>query len=245
MSQRLLEPPLSLLDGAALLLDFDGTLVELAETPDAIQFPAELPALVARLSLRMNGRVAIVSGRSLRDLERHLGPLPIALAGSHGVEMRIGGEVERSCLPEGLSPAREAVARFAAEDPRLLVEDKPGTVALHFRGAPDREADSAAFADALAVRHGLRVQPGNMVVELLPPGVDKGKALERLMAEPSFAGARPWFMGDDLTDEHAFAAAARAGGGGILVGPERETAAAWRLADVPAARRWLTEAAGG
>jgi trehalose 6-phosphate phosphatase len=245
MRQRLLEPPLSLLDGAALLLDFDGTLVELAETPDAIRIPVELPALIARLSVRLDGRVAIVSGRSLEDLERHAGPLPVAFAGSHGVEIRMGGEVERSRLPAGLSPARDALARFAAEDPRLLVEDKPGTVALHFRGAPDREADSAALAADLARRHGLRVQAGKMVVELLPEGVDKGKALERLMAEPPFAGARPWFMGDDLTDEHAFAAAARAGGGGILVGPERETAAAWRLADVRAASRWLTEAAGG
>src|SRR3954471_14725478 len=243
MSQRLLEPPVSLLDGAALLLDFDGTLVELAETPDAIRIPAELPALIARLSQRLDGRVAIVSGRSLADLERHAGPLPVAFAGSHGVEIRIGGEVERSGVPPSLSRAREALARFAAEDPRLLVEDKPGTVALHFRRAPDREADSAALAGELAVRHGLRVQAGKMVVELLPAGVDKGTALERLMADPPFAGSRPWFMGDDLTDEHAFSAAARAGGGGILVGPARETAAAWRLADVTAARRWLTEAA--
>jgi trehalose 6-phosphate phosphatase len=245
MSQRLLEPPLSILDGAALLLDFDGTLVELAETPDAIRIPLELPALIAQLSLRLDGRVAIVSGRSLEDLERHAGPWPVAFAGSHGVEIRISGDVERSALPDGLAEAREALARFAADDPRLLVEDKPGTIALHFRRAPDREADSAALAENLAARHGLRVQPGKMVVELLPPGVDKGTALERLMAEPPFAGARPWFMGDDLTDEHAFAAAARAGGGGIMVGPERETAAAWRLADVRAAARWLTEAACG
>jgi trehalose 6-phosphate phosphatase len=245
MSQRLLEPPLSLLDGAALLLDFDGTLVELAETPNAIRIPAGLPALIAKLSLRLDGRVAIVSGRSLEDLERHVGALPVAFAGSHGAEIRMGEAIERSRAPAGLAPAREALARFASEDPRLLVEDKPGTVALHFRGAPDRAADSAALAAELAVRHGLRVQPGNMVVELLPAGVDKGKALERLMAEPSFAGARPWFMGDDLTDEHAFAAAAKAGGGGILVGSARDTAAAWRLADVRAASRWLTEAAGG
>jgi trehalose 6-phosphate phosphatase len=243
MSQRLLEPPLSLLDGAALLLDFDGTLVELAETPDAIRIPAELPALIARLSLRLDGRVAIVSGRSLDDLERHAGPLPVAFAGSHGSEIRRGGEIERSGVPPSLSRAREALERFAAGDSRLLVEDKPGTVALHFRGAPDREADSAALAEELAIRHGLRVQPGKMVFELLPEGVDKGKALERLMAEPPFAGALPWFIGDDLTDEHAFAAAARAGGGGILVGSMRETAAVWRLPDVAAARRWLTEAA--
>jgi trehalose 6-phosphate phosphatase len=245
MAQRLLEPPLSILDRAALLLDFDGTLVELAETPDAIEIPLGLPALIARLSSRLNGRVAIISGRSLEDLESHVGPLPVAVAGSHGVEIRIDGEVERSGAPPSLAHAREALARFAADDPRLLVEDKVGTVALHFRRAPDREADSAALADLLAARHGLRVQPGKMVVELVPEGIDKGTALERLMAQPPFAGASPWFVGDDLTDEHGFAAAARAGGGGILVGPERETAAGWRLADVAAARRWLEEAANG
>jgi trehalose 6-phosphate phosphatase len=243
MAQRLLEPPLSILDGAALLLDFDGTLVDLAETPDAIEIPLGLPALIARLSSRLNGRVAIISGRSLEDLESHVGSLPVAVAGSHGVEIRVGGAVERSDATPSLAQAREALARFAAEDPRLLVEAKVGTVALHFRRAPDREADSAALAGALAARHGLRVQPGKMVVELVPEGVDKGTALERLMAQPPFAGASPWFIGDDLTDEHAFVAAARAGGGGILVGPARATAAAWRLADVAAARRWLTEAA--
>jgi trehalose 6-phosphate phosphatase len=243
MAQRLLEPPISILEGAALLLDFDGTLVELAETPDAIEIPLGLPALIARLSSRLDGRVAIISGRSLEDLESHVGSLPVAVAGSHGVEIRVGGEVERSGAPPSLDEAREALARFAADDPRLLVEDKVGTVALHFRRAPDREADSAALADSLAARHGLRVQPGKMVVELVPEGIDKGTALERLMAQPPFAGASPWFIGDDLTDEHAFAAAARAGGGGILVGPERETAADWGLADVAAARRWLTEAA--
>src|SRR4051794_23319138 len=180
MSQRLLQPPLSLLDGAALMLDFDGTLVELAETPDAIRIPEELPSLIARLSRRLDGRVAILSGRSLQDLEAHVGPLPVAFAGSHGVEIRVGGAVERSDEPDGLTEAREALSRFAAADPRLLVEEKPGTVALHYRRAPDREEDSAVLAAELAARHGLRLQPGKMVVELVPPDVDKGKALERL-----------------------------------------------------------------
>jgi trehalose 6-phosphate phosphatase len=245
MRHPLLEPPPCLPEDGALLLDFDGTLVDLAETPDAIRIPAELPDLIERLSRRLEGRVAIVTGRSLADLERHLGPLPISLAGSHGVEIRAGGVVQAPAVPAGLAGAKDALARFAADDPRLLVEAKPASVALHFRRAPERAAESGALAGEVAARHGLQVQPGKMVVELLPAGVDKGSAVERLMAEPLFAGARPWFMGDDLTDEHGFAAAARAGGGGILVGPERPTAAAWRLPDVAAARRWLTEAADG
>src|SRR4051812_49724510 len=159
MSQRLLEPPLSLLQEGALLLDFDGTLVELAETPDAIRIPAELPGLIERLSRRVAGRVAIVTGRSLAALERHLGPLPIALAGSHGVEIRAGGAVQAPVVPAGLAGAREALARFAADDPRLLVEGKPGSVALHYRRAPDRAAESAALAGEVAARHGLEVQP--------------------------------------------------------------------------------------
>lgn len=245
MADPLPPPPLDLLDGAALFLDFDGTLVELAETPDAISVPDHLHPLLDRLAARLGGALAIVSGRSIGDLEQHLGPLPIAVSGSHGLELRTAdGHLGPVPAPASLDTARDAIRRFAAGDAGLIVEDKPASVALHYRGAPAQAADAVALAGALAERTGLTVQAGKMVVELRPAGADKGDALRRLMAEPAFANKRPVFVGDDLTDEHAFAAAAEMGGAGILAGPPRETAAAWRLDDVAAVAAWLMAVTG-
>ena len=236
-------PPLTLLRGAALFLDFDGTLVELAETPDRIEVPGDLHLLLERLVLVLEGRLAIVSGRAIEALDRHLGGPAVALSGSHGVELRLAdGTKLPLAVPAGVDRARAAVEAFAASDPRLLVEHKPAGVALHFRQAAEREAEVAALAAEVAERTGLAVQQGKMVAELRPPGADKGDAVRAFMMEPPFIGARPLFVGDDLTDEHGFAAAAALGGDGILVGPPRDSAARWRLDDVPAVARWLEDA---
>jgi trehalose 6-phosphate phosphatase len=144
-----------------------------------------------------------------------------------------------------LTPARERVHRLAGEAPGLLVEDKPFSVAIHYRQAPHEQARVAQAMAELARSTGLTLQQGKMVIEIRPPGADKGDAVRAFMAEPDFAGARPLFVGDDLTDEHGFAAAAAMGGAGILVGPARDTAARWRLPDVPSVIRWLDEAAAG
>jgi trehalose 6-phosphate phosphatase len=246
MAEPLRPPPPDLLTGAALFLDFDGTLVELADSPGAIQVPAGLRPLLERLAVRLGGRLAVVSGRAIGDLDRHLGRCAIAVSGSHGLELRYAdGEDVPVAAPAALQPARAELAAFAAADPRLLLEDKPASVALHFRRAPERAEEAEALAAELATRTGLTLQPGKMVVELRPHGADKGDALRRLMREPPFAGARPLFVGDDLTDEHAFEAAAQLGGAGILVGPARGTAATWRLDDVAAVGAWLTEASRG
>jgi len=244
MADDIPPPPLSLLDGAALFLDFDGTLVELAEAPDAIEVPGELSGLLERLAARLGGRLAIVSGRALGDLDRHVRCGGVAMSGSHGLELRLAdGTTLPVARPAGLDAARAEVGRFAEAGDGLIVEDKPASVALHFRQAPEREGEVAAFAAALAAQTGLIVQQGKMVAELRPAGADKGDALRSLMREPAFAGARPLFMGDDLTDEHAFAAAAELGGAGVLVGPPRETAARYRLAGVAAVAEWLRAAA--
>jgi trehalose 6-phosphate phosphatase len=241
-----LPPPLSRLAPAALFLDFDGTLVELADAPDAIAVPDGLKPLLDRLAGRLEGRLAIVSGRSVDDLRRHLGGSAAVLSGSHGAELRYAdGRRVPVSAPPGLAAAREAVRRFAADSGGLLVEDKPTGVALHYRQAPERERSVTAFLAHLARRSGLALQPGKMVAELRPQGTDKGAALRRLMAEPPFAGARPVFVGDDLTDEHAFEAAAALGGAGVLVGPPRATAAKWRLDGVAEVTGWLEESAGG
>ncbi|HEY0044436.1 MAG TPA: trehalose-phosphatase [Allosphingosinicella sp.] len=238
-------PPLDELAPAALFLDFDGTLVELADTPDAITVPDRLHTLLEGLSKRLDGRLAIVSGRAIEALDRHLRRPAIALSGSHGAELRLAdGTVLPLAVPEGVDRVRAEVEALAAADPRLIVEHKPAGVALHFRQAPERESELCAKAGELAERTGLAIQNGKMVVELRPHGADKGEALRRLMMEPPFAGTRPLFVGDDLTDEHAFAAAAALGGSGILVGPARDSAARWRLDDVASALRWLEPKSG-
>ncbi len=244
MADRLPPPPPELLDGAALFLDFDGTLVELAQTPDAIRVPGDLPDLLHALAARLGGRLAIVSGRSLGDLDRHVACDGIAMSGSHGLELRLADGRVRALASNGeLEGARARIRRFAADVEGLLVEEKPASIALHYRLAPERGGEVLRLMDALAAETGLVVQLGKMVAELRPPGGDKGDAVETLMREPGFAGARPLFMGDDLTDEHAFAAAAAMGGAGILVGEARETAARYRLESVAAVAAWLKAAA--
>lgn len=239
-------PPLSRLAPAALFLDFDGTLVELAEAPGAITVPAGLGPLLDRLSERLDGRLAIVSGRAVDDLRRHLGASAVALSGSHGAELHYAdGRSIPVSPPPGLAAARESIRRFAAGGEGLLVEDKPAGVALHYRLAPERAEEADAFVEALAERSGLALQRGKMVAELRPEGSDKGAALLRLMGEPPFAGARPVFVGDDLTDEDAFRTAASLGGEGILVGPARPSAARWRLNGVTDVTAWLEAAARG
>ena len=243
---RLTPPPPDLLDDAALFLDFDGTLVDLAATPDSSRVSPRLGPLLDRLRRRLAGRLAIISGRSLADLERHIPLSGIAFSGSHGLELQLadGSRLPLS-LPIGLDDVRERVHRFADRDPGLLVEEKPAGIALHYRQAPAESQRAVGFMEDLAARRGWSVQRGNMVVELRPEGATKGDALRAFMTEPEFRAARPVFVGDDLTDEHAFAAAAELGGAGVLVGPFRKTAARYRLDSVAEVDKWLRKTAQG
>jgi trehalose 6-phosphate phosphatase len=244
MPSALNSPPLSLLDGAALFLDFDGTLVELAETPDAIQVTSNLKLLLNRLRHRLGGRLAIISGRSLADLDRHLPAAGIAFSGSHGLEVKLAdGTALPLSVPLGLDDIRAAVRSFAANHKGLIPEEKPAGIALHYRRVPEAKMEAKAFIEALAEEHGLSVQHGSMVAELMANGATKGDAVRAFMSEPAFAGARPLFVGDDLTDEHGFAAAVELGGAGVLVGPERKTAAGYKLPSVAAVAEWLERAA--
>lgn len=238
-------PPFApLLASASLFLDFDGTLVELAERPDAVMVDSGLHDLLGGLAEKLDGRLAIVSGRSIAQLDEFLGPLTAALAGSHGVERRWpGGEIICPPPPQTLGLVTEAVRRFVAARPGAVLEEKSHGVGLHYRAVPEIEADAHRFAAHLAVEHGLALQIGKMMVELKPEG-DKGQAIAALLAEPRMAGTSPVFLGDDLTDEAGFAIVEQRGGLGVLVGPERATAASRRLIDVAAVRRWLAEGLG-
>lgn len=218
--------------------------MELAETPDAIVVGEALPALLRTLSYRLGGRIAIVSGRAVSDLERHLDCAGIAVSGSHGVELRMPGvSVPVMAASVDLDHVRAAVERFAGDVPGLVVEEKPAGIAVHYRQAPEEADNVERFMSDLSVQAGMALQRGKMVAELRPAGIDKGAAVRALMAGAPFAGARPLFIGDDVTDEHGFEAAAASGGAGILVGPPRATAASYRLDDVSAVAAWLEGAA--
>jgi trehalose 6-phosphate phosphatase len=236
-------PPLSSLLPASLFLDFDGTLVDLADAPDAIDVAPALTPRLGRLSRRLGGRLAVVSGRAVADLQRHLGECAFILSGSHGAELRYpDGTCVPVAAPEGLAAARDEIRRFAESRPGLLIEEKPAGIALHFRQAPDRGTEAEPLFSRLAAETGLNLLRGKMVLELRPSGSDKGAAVRRLMGEPPFAGTRPLFVGDDVTDEDAFEAAAALRGAGILVGAARDTAAKWRLSGVRDVALWLDAA---
>lgn len=222
----------------SLFLDFDGTLVSLAGHPDHIVVPDRLAGLFADLSGRLGGRLALVSGRSIADLESHCGPLGIACAGSHGGERRLaGGEpISRS----GVIPVavQHELAQFA-RDAGLVHEVKTLGTALHWRSDPEWEERAQAFVDDLADRHGLAVKRGKCVAEIVAPGIDKGRAVAALMAEAPFAGSRPVFIGDDVTDEDGFAACEELGGFGIAVGERVSPTARYALADPDDVLAWL------
>jgi trehalose 6-phosphate phosphatase len=236
-------PPPQLLENASLFLDFDGTLVDLADRPDAVHVPPGLHDLLGALGRRLSGRLAIVSGRGARDVADQLGQPPCLIVGSHGAEFRDAtGRITAPLRSPTLEEAVLAVRAFADGKQGLLVEDKPQGVALHYRLAPARQDECDAFAQDLARRTGLYLQTGKMMVELRMGGADKGIALNRLMGQTAMRGTRPVFLGDDDTDETAFRAARALGGAGILVGPVRVTAALWRLPDVAHVHDWLAEA---
>lgn len=238
-------PPAPPLDPArhALFLDFDGTLAPIAPRPEAVRIDPELNARLARLSARLGGRLAVISGRTVADIDRLLGGSVQAIAGVHGLERRgHEGRLVQAPPAPGLAEARAALERFVAERPGTLLEDKSAALALHYRLAPEAAAEARTLAAETARRCGLNLQLGDMVAELKTPGADKGAAVRALMSEPPFAGAVPVFVGDDLTDEHGFEAARELGGFGVLVAAERETAATCRLADVGAVHAWLAAA---
>lgn len=229
-------------DGWAFFLDFDGTLVEIADTPDGVVVPRDLAAELTRVAARADGALAVVSGRTVATLGRLLAPAQLAAAGVHGAELRLpDGERLASGAPD-LTRVRAGLEDFAVAHPGVLVEDKGVAVALHYRRAPHVAAAAIAAAEAAARdSHGaLEVQHGKMVVEVRPAGADKGRALGTFMMHAPFAGRRPIAIGDDVTDEAMFATARTFGGMAVRVGPANEpTAASLHIADPAALRAWL------
>ena len=236
-------PPVSEWEKPSLFLDFDGTLVAIADHPQAIEVAAILPGLLARLNEALCGRLAIVSGRAIADLDRFLAIPSLTMAGSHGGELRTGGSAAIEALADPVPPIIEQSLRdLAARHGDLLVETKPFSIAIHYRTRPEAGPEILDYATRLAASAGLVLKPGKMVAELAMPGIDKGRAVGTFLQMPAFKGSRPVFVGDDITDEDAFRSVLDHEGGGVLVGPERETAALWRLNAVSDVHHWLEAA---
>ncbi len=220
----------------ALFLDFDGTLVEIAAHPEAVIMPPGLVATLGRLKSRLGGAVAVVSGRPIAQIDRVLDPLVLCVAGVHGAERRrADGSVAWLMVPH-LHAVEEAAAALARAHPALRLEFKRGSLALHYRQAPALEALCLETLSAAIARNpGLTLLRGKMVVEAKPAAASKGRAIEAFLEEPPFAGRRPVFIGDDVTDEAGFTAVQGRDGLGVKVG-EGPSGASQRLAS-PAAMR--------
>ena len=230
----------------AAFLDLDGTLVDFERDPDAVRVAPETIAALKRLHAVLDGAFAIVSGRPLEQLDRVFGDFRPPGAGKHGHEWRSGDHIDTTVTPpsETLDAARAAANALAAALPGVRVEDKGTTFALHYRDSPQHHAAVVAGVERIVsnVEHWV-VQHGDHVVELLPPGADKGRALARLMTLAPFAGRTPVAIGDDFTDEHMFEAATRLGGFGVVVGPRRPTSARYALDGPTAVHEWIERVA--
>jgi trehalose 6-phosphate phosphatase len=224
----------------ALFLDLDGTIAPIAARPQDVAPDPRRTRLLRQLRRTLGGRLAVVSGRTLAEIDRILeGAVPLAAAvhglvrrDAHGRVLSVPGHPE-------LARAERAFRWLADQHPGILVEPKGQSVTLHFRLAPDAAGPARDLARRLAARTGLVLMEGAMAVELRTPGPDKGDSVRAFLSEPPFLGARPVFVGDDVTDEDGFAAARELGGFGVKVGRGRATTAQFSLPDVDAVLRWL------
>ncbi len=232
----------------ALFLDFDGTVVEIAPTPDAVRVQEPLPSLLVALREALGGAVAIVTGRPIAQIDAFLGAAVPAVAGLHGLEKRTadGATVSPPSPNDELSGLRALLEDFAATRPGVLVENKKHSLALHYRLDPSLKHACGEVLNAVLNRdlEGWEIVEGKMVFEIRPRGFTKGTAIEAFMGEAPFLGRTPVFCGDDTTDEDGFAAVNARGGVSVLVGDRSATRAAVRVDTVGELLDWLARIAG-
>ena len=230
----------------AILLDIDGTILDLAPSPQQVWVPPGLRRTLARIDDLTGGAMALVSGRSLVDIDLIFSPLQLAAIGGHGAEMRssAGATPYLRATPLGAALKRK-LASLTELGPGVLVEDKDYSLALHYRLAPDKETalrDAVAAICAHAPKGFVEILPGKQVIEIKPAGINKAEAVRELMSVPPFAGRNPIFIGDDTTDEPVFGVIAKFGGLGFSVG--RIMADSNGHFDKPeSVRAWLTRVA--
>lgn len=228
-------------DETALFLDFDGTLVDIAPTPDAIRVDEAVRSLLKQLGRRHKGAVSIVSGRNLKEIEHYLGDSAATISGGHGAELRHGLERVQgiTCDTERLDHIKNAVKEFAILDPRVIAEDKSFGIVLHFRQHPELECKVRDFLTILVGQDDdFELQAAKMAVEIKPRGISKADAIGRIMAFEEFAGRKILFAGDDDTDESAFSWVNQQGGVTIKIG-EGPTCARYRTQNPSTFKSWL------
>lgn len=229
--------------GWALFLDVDGTLLEIAETPQGVQVPTTLKQLLDDLRARLDGALALVSGRSLANLDQLFSPLQLIASGVHGCERRTAdGHVLRPEVDAAtIARVRKQLADFARGHEGLLLEDKHYAVAMHFRRAPEMRDEVYRIMNDVLVQLGptFALQAGKSVLELRPGAWTKGSSITAFMQEPPFVGRTPVFIGDDVTDEDAFAVVNEMSGMSVRVGNPAATLARHRLGGVSDVLRWL------
>lgn len=226
----------------AYFVDLDGTLLDIAPSPDEVRLDEEVRTLLAELSDFAGGAVALISGRSISDISSLISEPCLPVAGQHGLERRdaSGRITTHQGESNGLALATGALEREVKKYSGLLLEQKGLSLALHYRAAPELGGHVHTVMRRLCSELGPEyvLQEGKRVVELKPAGKDKGVAVQEFMREPPFLGRTPVFLGDDATDEYAFAVVNDANGISIKVGPGK-TGARFRLKNVRAVRRWL------
>lgn len=230
-------------DDWALFLDVDGTLLEIAETPQSVHAPNSLKQLLETLEVRLEGALALISGRSLANLDQLFAPLRLCASGIHGLERRdaLGTLIDPAFDASALAAAHEELDRFVQQHEGLLLEDKRYSLALHFRRAPELADRVHDMMTSMLARLGpqFALQAGKCVLELRPAAWNKGVAVSAFMQEVPFRGRTPIYIGDDVTDEDAFEVVNALEGQSIRVGDGSDTHARHHLADVDAVIRWL------
>jgi trehalose 6-phosphate phosphatase len=232
------------LRSSALLLDIDGTLIDIAPSPGEVRVPHELRETLACLRAKTSGALALVSGRPLSDIERLFAALNLSAVGGHGAEMRL--VTERAATEHRAAPLEEGVRRrlvALANTHGVLVEDKGASVAVHYRSAPERQQEIHAAVAAITAElppGTVEVLAGKAVVEIKRTGFNKGTAIHEILRHEPFAGRRPVFVGDDVTDEAAFAAVLELGGVALSVGRDFPGLAG-RFETPADVRHWLAE----
>lgn len=225
----------------ALFLDFDGTLARLVDRPENVRVDAHALASLARCFEVLDGALAIVTGRDLASMDAFLAPHVFPASGVHGFEMRMGDRrIQR--LPadlDALARVKALLEACANRHDGLLLESKPGSIALHYRQRPDLAPDCERWVrDALKDAPNMRVMLGKMVVEVKAHAGDKGQAIAAFLEHPPFLARTPVFIGDDVTDEAAFREINARGGVSIKVG-SGESVAGYRLSDPGEVHDWL------